>query len=87
MLRNYRKPMVIAAPKIGLKHSAYMSKIEEFSSSFKFSPIIVDSFGSHSLDSCRGAIFCSGQIFLEISKHLENLRKENNAVDYTLIRI
>ena len=30
MLRNFRKPLVIAAPKIGLKHPKAVSKIEEF---------------------------------------------------------
>lgn len=30
MLRNFRKPLVIAAPKIGLKHPKAISKIDEF---------------------------------------------------------
>ena len=30
MLRNYRKPMVIAAPKIGLKHPLAVSSWQEF---------------------------------------------------------
>jgi probable 2-oxoglutarate dehydrogenase E1 component DHKTD1 len=29
MLRNYRKPLIIAAPKIGLKHPKAISSINE----------------------------------------------------------
>jgi probable 2-oxoglutarate dehydrogenase E1 component DHKTD1 len=88
MMRGYRKPLVVATPKIGLKHSSYISKIEEFTSDQKFSPIIVDRFGnSQSLSHSHGIIFCSGQIFLEISKHIENYKKENHKVNHTFIRL
>jgi probable 2-oxoglutarate dehydrogenase E1 component DHKTD1 len=30
MLRNYRKPLVIAAPKVGLKHPRANSEINDF---------------------------------------------------------
>jgi 2-oxoglutarate dehydrogenase complex dehydrogenase (E1) component-like enzyme len=84
MMRGYRKPLVVATPKIGLKHSAYVSKIEEFTADKKFSPIIVDSFGN---ESPREIIFCSGQVFLEITKNIENYRKENNKVNHNIIRL
>lgn len=45
MLRNFRKPLVIAAPKIGLKHPLAVSKIAEFAEGTKFKPTIVNSFG------------------------------------------
>jgi len=87
MIRGYRKPLVVATPKIGLKHSAYVSNVEEFSSDHKFLPIIVDNFGNQSIGQSQGVIFCSGQIFLEISKQIENFKKETNKVNFTLIRI
>lgn len=36
MLRNFRKPLILATPKIGLKHPKAVSSIEEFLSGTKF---------------------------------------------------
>jgi len=44
MLRNYRKPLVIAAPKIGLKHPKSVSKIEDFAPETAFQPTITQNF-------------------------------------------
>jgi len=40
MHRNFRKPLVIAAPKIGLKHPKAVSKLQEFSEGNSFKPTI-----------------------------------------------
>ena len=40
MLRDFRKPLVIAAPKIGLKHPKAVSLIDEFAEGTSFKPII-----------------------------------------------
>jgi 2-oxoglutarate dehydrogenase complex dehydrogenase (E1) component-like enzyme len=45
MLRNFRKPLVIASPKIGLKHPAAVSKLHEFQDGTKFNPIYTNVFG------------------------------------------
>jgi 2-oxoglutarate dehydrogenase complex dehydrogenase (E1) component-like enzyme len=36
MLRNFRKPLIIAAPKIGLKHPRAISKMEDFKEGTQF---------------------------------------------------
>jgi probable 2-oxoglutarate dehydrogenase E1 component DHKTD1 len=40
MHRNFRKPLVIAAPKIGLKHPKAYSSISEFEIGSKFQPTL-----------------------------------------------
>jgi 2-oxoglutarate dehydrogenase complex dehydrogenase (E1) component-like enzyme len=86
MLRNYRKPLVVITPKIGLKHAAYTSKLEDFSEN-KFTPIIIDNYAS-SLSKTKSVIFCSGQIFIEINKSIEARLKETNIKpEITVIRI
>lgn len=92
MLRKFRKPMIVVAPKIGLKHAAYTSNLSEFSLDSKFQPIVVDSYGNENntilnLSQLRGVIFCSGQIFIELKKHAEELIKQNKKVNYITIRI
>lgn len=44
MLRNFRKPIVIAAPKIGLKHPLAVSPWEDFAENKYFMPIIIKEF-------------------------------------------
>ena len=36
MMRNYRKPLVIAAPKIGLKHPKAVSPLSDFAPETRF---------------------------------------------------
>lgn len=40
MLRNFRKPLVVAAPKIGLKHPMAVSSLDELTSGV-FQPVLV----------------------------------------------
>lgn len=85
MLRNYRKPLVIITPKIGLRSPLYVSKFEEFGENYKFKPIIVDDYVKDN-EKVQKVIFCSGQIFMEINKQTENLIKQSKA-NHILIRI
>ena len=82
MLRNYRKPLVVITPKIGLRHPAYVSNIEEFSLEYKFKPIIYNN-----SENTKKVLFCTGQVYLEINKHIESYTKENGQNDVKLIRI
>ena len=68
MLRDFRKPLVIAAPKIGLKHPRANSHISEFDIGTKFRPIIANQFGTGSI---KRVIFCSGKVSLDIEARLE----------------
>ena len=45
MLRNFRKPLILAAPKVGLKHPKAVSAMEDMDVGTSFSPVIVNNFG------------------------------------------
>lgn len=45
MLRDFRKPMIIAAPKVGLKHPKAVSSLDDFAPGTKFRPTISRVFG------------------------------------------
>lgn len=47
MLRDYRKPLIIAAPKIGLKHPKAYSNLSEFAVGNKFQPTLKTTFGEN----------------------------------------
>lgn len=61
MLRNFRKPLIIAAPKVGLKHPMAVSQVEEMAPGTSFKPIIVQ--GG---DDASKVVLCSGKIFFDI---------------------
>ena len=69
MLRNFRKPVVLATPKIGLKHPKAVSGIEEFVAGTSFKPIITNEFGKNET---KKIIFCSGKVYYDIEAKLES---------------
>ena len=44
MMRDFRKPLVMAAPKIGLKHPKAISAVSEFAPATRFLPTIAQDF-------------------------------------------
>lgn len=68
MLRDFRKPMVIAAPKQGLKHAKAVSDIADFSEGNYFHPVLANKFGE---GQTRHVIFCSGKVAFDIAAKLE----------------
>lgn len=63
MHRNFRKPLIVAAPKIGLKHPRAVSKLDDMAPGSKFRPIITESYGSGKVSK---VIICSGKIGFDI---------------------
>jgi 2-oxoglutarate dehydrogenase complex dehydrogenase (E1) component-like enzyme len=64
MLRNYRKPLILAAPKIGLKHPKAVSSIKEFLPETTFKPIYVNTFGTGK--HYKKVLICSGKVYFDI---------------------
>lgn len=62
--------MVIAAPKIGLKHPKAVSSIDEFLSGKSFQPIYANKFGEGK--DTQKIVFCSGKVYFDIAQKLEN---------------
>lgn len=68
MHRNFRKPLIIAAPKIGLKHPQAVSKLEDFAVGTSFKPILTKSFGDSKVSK---VVFCSGKVSFDIESRLD----------------
>lgn len=69
MLRNYRKPIVVAAPKIGLKHPKAVSDLSEFAPGTRFMPTIAKDFGA--ADNIKRLVLCSGKVSFDIEAAIE----------------
>lgn len=71
VLADFRRPVIIAAPKSGLRHKLALSTIEEFQPNTSFKPVLVKEVGSGSADT---VLLCSGKVYLDI---LSNYPKRN----------
>jgi probable 2-oxoglutarate dehydrogenase E1 component DHKTD1 len=69
MHRNFRKPLVIAAPKVGLKHPMAVSSIGDMATGTNFQPILVNHFGDQNKDVDR-VVICSGKVYFDMSQKL-----------------
>ena len=82
MLRNYRKPLVIAAPKIGLKHPKAVSDVAELCPNTRFRPTIAkDYFDSANI---KKLVICSGKVAFDIEDALE---KSGGSHGVRLVRV
>ena len=89
MLRRYRKPLVIATPKVGLRHPFFTSKLDYFDESnidSNFKPILVNKFYKDK-NSLRNVIFCTGQIIIELMRLIKANGKKMDDFSLVIIRI
>lgn len=81
MVRNYRKPLVVASPKVLLRHPSAVSTLAEMSPGTKFNPVIDDMTADKA--KVTKVIFCSGQFFYTLDEE----RQKRGITDTALIRL
>ena len=81
MLRNFRKPLIVVAPKILLRLSAASSDLKEMTSGTHFTPVI----GDDRIDpnAVRRLVFVSGKHYYALAKYVE----ENKIKDTAIVRL
>lgn len=79
MMRNYRKPLILASPKLLLRHSSCVSSFDEFLESKYFKPVLPD---PKKLDQQKvnRIIFCSGKHFYMLDQERERCNLNNVAI-------
>lgn len=78
MLRPFRKPLIVVAPKKLLKLKTAASDLEEFSSGKSFIRVIPDS--QTDPKTTRKVIFCSGQVYYDLVNERAKLGKKDIAI-------
>jgi 2-oxoglutarate dehydrogenase E1 component len=76
MKRDFRKPLVIMAPKSLLRHPGAVSKLEDFTQG-GFQEIIDDPIESAETDR---VILCSGKVYYDLVDYREKNKIENTAI-------
>lgn len=78
MVRNFRKPLVVASPKILLRHPEATSSLEDMAPGKTFRPVLSDP--EPRLNASR-VLLCSGKHYYALAKHRAELgRNEDTAI-------
>ncbi|XP_031215381.1 probable 2-oxoglutarate dehydrogenase E1 component DHKTD1, mitochondrial isoform X3 [Mastomys coucha] len=83
MIRNFRKPLIVASPKMLLRYPAAVSALEEMAPGTAFKPVIGDS--SVDPKNVKTLVFCSGKHFYALLKQRESLGTKKR--DFAIIRL
>lgn len=83
MVRNFRKPLVVVAPKILLRLSEANSTWDDLKPGTHFLPVIGDAAAAVSAGEVKRVILCSGKHYYA----LKNERKTRNLKDVAIVRI
>ncbi|XP_012870221.1 PREDICTED: probable 2-oxoglutarate dehydrogenase E1 component DHKTD1, mitochondrial [Dipodomys ordii] len=83
MVRNFRKPLIVASPKLLLRFPAAVSTLQEMAPGTTFKPVIGDS--SVDPNKVKTLVFCCGKHFYALLKHRESLGAKKH--DFAIIRI
>ncbi|KAL1784790.1 putative 2-oxoglutarate dehydrogenase E1 component DHKTD1, mitochondrial [Sigmodon hispidus] len=83
MIRNFRKPLIVASPKMLLRYPAAVSTLQEMAPGTAFKPVIGDS--SVDPKNVKTLIFCCGKHFYALLKQRESLGTKKH--DFAIIRI
>ena len=84
MRRNFRKPLIVIAPKKLLKFRAAGSDIDEFKTGLRFKRVLDDTHETLVDDEkVRKVVYCSGQVFYD----LEAARKKRSIDDVAIVRV
>jgi len=81
-VRNYRKPLVVVAPKTLLRLPAAASQLKDMAPGTSFKPVLPDE-RVHQKDKVEMIIFVSGKHYYTLTKHIE----ENNIQNVGVIRL
>jgi len=80
MLRPFRKPLIVVAPKKMLKMREVASDIEEFCGESHFTRVMPEMNKEVNPTDCKKVVFCSGQVYYDLIAEREKLGIKDIAV-------
>lgn len=76
-LRNFRKPLIVASPKLILRMSKATSSLSEMTNGTYFKPVIGAQVEGSKVEK---VLFCSGKHYYELEKHREKIKRDDIAI-------
>eukprot|EP01116_Phalansterium_solitarium_P002820 TRINITY_DN130_c0_g2_i1.p1 TRINITY_DN130_c0_g2~~TRINITY_DN130_c0_g2_i1.p1 ORF type:complete len:940 (+),score=374.31 TRINITY_DN130_c0_g2_i1:92-2911(+) len=81
MKRNFRKPLVVIAPKTLLRHAKAVSRMNELDIGTSFQPLLPDT--TVNAQQVERVVFCSGKVYYDLLE----LRQKQGRTDTALVRL
>mmetsp|Transcript_13193 Transcript_13193/g.32383 ORF Transcript_13193/g.32383 Transcript_13193/m.32383 type:complete len:1041 (+) Transcript_13193:73-3195(+) len=83
--RDFRKPLIVVAPKDLLRHKLAVSSLEDFGQDRRFQRVISEAHPTELADpeKIRRVVFCSGKVYYEAL----TMRREDEVDDVVLVRM
>lgn len=78
MVRNYRKPLIVVAPKVLLRLSAAAAKLSDMAPGTTFQPVFGD--GTLKPETVTRIVFCSGKHYYALLKQREVTNSQTTAI-------
>ncbi|CAB3992371.1 probable 2-oxoglutarate dehydrogenase E1 component DHKTD1, mitochondrial, partial [Paramuricea clavata] len=78
IVRNFRKPLIVASPKLLLRSPVAVSKLSEMAPGTHFHPILGDNHVDPS--QVKRVVFCSGKYYYTLAKERENRNIQDTAI-------
>ncbi len=78
IVRPFRKPLVLATPKSGLRHPDFISEIKDFATGTRFQEVIDDATANKA--KVKTLLLCSGKIAYDLLEKKRNDKREDVAV-------
>jgi len=76
--RDYRKPLILVAPKILLRLSSCVSTLEEMGPGSKFMPVLGDR--NVAPEKVNQVVYCSGKLYYDLVKQRESAKRNDVAI-------
>eukprot|EP01132_Coremiostelium_polycephalum_P005907 gene5907-7356_t len=86
LIRQYRKPLIVASPKVLLRHPNCYSSFDEMGPSTHFQPVLADPDVTDPA-SIEKVVFCSGKIFYDLQEMRKSKPDANNVAFVRLEQI
>ncbi len=83
MRRNFRKPMIVMAPKSLLRHKMVVSKLAAFGPDTRFHRVIPETDILDLDKNIKRVVLCSGKVYYDLLQH----RREHKIKDVAIIRV
>lgn len=80
VMRNFRKPLIVMAPKSLLRHKLAVSEISELDTDTAFLPVIDEIDSEIKISSVKRVIFCAGKVYYDLLEARREAKKNDTAI-------
>lgn len=87
VVRPFRRPLIVAAPKLLLRSTAAMSKLSELANGTFFRHVLPDAVSGDGCEAVETVLLCSGKHYYTLRQHMDGAMSAEDRRRFAIIRI